>query len=102
MKLSVRSGCAQSDMQPPAVVVPDILLLLLASLKLGSLKRIVVAGRFSGRFSDSLGTAAEGRRGFCLIAAGGGRGCGWEERRLAVSFEVKNEDGLDWIGLGGC
>ena len=79
MKLSVRlGGVDESGMQPGAAIVLDSLLAL-ASLKFGSLKRMVVCGRLSGRFSDSLGTAVEGLRGFCLVVAaagGGGRGCG--------------------------
>jgi hypothetical protein len=75
MKLSVRLGAAEPAMQPATVGALDNLLAL-ASLKLGSLKRIVVCGRFS----DSLGTAADGLKGFCLVTAGGGgRGCGWEK-----------------------
>jgi hypothetical protein len=109
MKLLVRSGGAdESGIQPAAVIVLDIrlpLLLLLASLKFGSLKRIfVVCGRFGGRFSDSLGTAAEGRRGFCLVAAvvaagGGGRGCGWKkEGGLSVLFDRgENEEVRDVV-----
>jgi hypothetical protein len=75
-------------MQSGAGIALDSLLDL-ASLKLGSLKRIVVGGLLSGRFSDSLGTAAEGLRGFCLMAAaaagGGGRGYELEEDGMSVS-----------------
>jgi hypothetical protein len=91
MKLSVRlGGVEESGMQPGAGTALDDLLAL-ASLKFGSLKRMVVCGRLSGRFSDSLGTAVDGLRGFCLVVAaagGGGRGCGWK-RGLAVSFEAR-------------
>lgn len=90
MKLSVSlGGVEESGMQPGAAIVLDTLLAL-ASLKFGSLKRMVVCGLFSGRFSDSLGTAVDGLRGFCLVAAAGGgvRGCGWK-RGLVVSFEAR-------------
>ena len=97
MKLSVRSGFAEekSDMQPAAGTVLDNLPAL-GPLKFGSLKRIVVAGRSSCRFSDSLGTAAEGRRGFWRMAddvagGGGGRGCGWEEKIGLSVFESSRE-----------
>ena len=85
--LSVRSGGAEeAGMQPGAgTTALDNRFALASMLKLGSLKRIVGGGMLlllSGRLSDSLGTAAEGLRGVCLMAAaavagggGGGRGC---------------------------
>ena len=84
MKLSVRSGCAEESDMPA-----------LGPLKFRSLKRIVVAGRSNCRFSDSLGTAAEGRRGFWRIAdavagGGGGRGCVWKDCQF--SSRVGNEE----------
>ena len=96
MKLSVRSGFAEeeSDMQPAAGTVLDNLPAL-DPLKFGSLNRIFVCGRSSGRFSDSLGTAAEGRRGFWRMAdavagGGGGRGCVWKDCQF--SSRVGNEE----------
>jgi hypothetical protein len=93
MKLSVRlGGVEESDMQPGAGIALDNLLAL-ASLKFGSLKRMVVCGLFSGLFSDSLGTAVDGLRGFCLVAAaagGGGRGFGWRKMGVSVESRMKS------------
>jgi hypothetical protein len=101
MKLSVRlGGVEESGMQPGAGIALDSLLAL-ASLKFGSLKRMVVGGRLSGRFSDSLGTAVDGLRGFCLVVAaagGGGRGFGWRKMGVLVESRMKSRS----VGMSHC
>jgi hypothetical protein len=85
---------------------------LASLLKLGSLKRIVGGGLLlllSGRLSDSLGTAAEGLRGFCLMAAaaaaggggGGGRGYAFGGK-MGGQFSVFRVEKRKQMDEGGC
>jgi hypothetical protein len=111
-KLSVRSGGAEEPgMQPCAgtTALLDNRFALASLLKLGSLKRIVGGGLLlllSGRLSDSLGTAAEGLRGFCLMAAaaaagGGGRGYAFGGK-MGGQFSVFRVEKRKQMDEGGC